>query len=241
MKRLVRALGYVLAALVVLGLGAFALLYWYVSNPRDDPQTLPAALISAQSPEGAALLAAADSKADYEPLHAAFQRQEKGSWCGVASSVIALHALDVAPSLTQATFFDDAASAVRSELRVTFGGMHLDELGALLDAHGAATVVVHAANSDLDSFRRAAVGNLATTGNVMLVNYLRERLGQGDPGHISPIAAHDAASDRILVLDTAAYKWPATWVTTSDLFDAMNTTDPASGKTRGYVEVSVRR
>jgi hypothetical protein len=237
MKRALRILGYVVGGLVLLAALGFALLFWWISNPATDPQKLPPALLSIDSSEGAALLESAAAKADHTPLHAAFQPQQKGSWCGVASSVIALRALDLAPKLTQEGFFTDRASAVRSELAVTFGGMNLDELGALLEVHGAKATVVHAADSDVDRFRAAATANLARSGDVVLVNYKRAKLNQGSPGHISPIAAHDATSDRMLVLDTAAYKWPATWVKTADLFAAMNTHDPASGKTRGFVEV----
>lgn len=241
MKRAVRIIAYVLAGLVGLALAAFGFMFWWISNPRDDPQPLPEALISLQAPEGAALLEAAETKADHALLSQAFERQQKGSWCGVASSVTVLKALQIAPRITQETFFDDEASAVRSELAVTFGGMNLDELGALLEAHGAKATVVHAADTDIEQFRSALIDNLASTDDAMLVNYKREVLGQGSMGHISPVAAHDAASDRVLVLDTATYKWPATWVATKELFAAMNTIDSASGKTRGYVEVAPRR
>jgi hypothetical protein len=37
-----------------------------------------------------------------------------------------------------------------------------------------------------------------------------------------------------------AYKWPATWIKSVDLCEAMNTTDPTNGKSRGFVEVSPR-
>ena len=56
---------------------------------------------------------------------------------------------------------------------------------------------------------------------------------------ISPLAAYDAKVDRFLILDVARYKYPPVWVKTSDLFDAMNTTDAANdNKTRGYVLVA---
>jgi hypothetical protein len=64
-------------------------------------------------------------------------------------------------------------------------------------------------------------------------------LGQEIGGHISPLAAYDAKSDRFLVLDVARYKYPPVWVRTADLFGAMNTVDKDNnGKTRGFVLVS---
>ena len=151
-----------------------------------------------------------------------------------------MRALGIAPTLTQEGFFTEAAANVRSEFRVTFGGMNLDELGALLEAHGATATVVHAADSDLERFRAAARANLADPTNVLVVNYQRERVGQGEMGHISPVSAYHPQSDRFLVLDTATYEWPPVWVPVEALFEAMNTVDPASGRTRGYVEVTRR-
>jgi hypothetical protein len=50
-------------------------------------------------------------------------------------------------------------------------------------------------------------------------------MGQETGGHISPLAAYDSKSDRFLILDVARYKYPPVWVSASDLFVAMNTTD----------------
>ena len=70
----------------------------------------------------------------------------------------------------------------------------------------------------------------------MIVNYLRGAIGQERGGHISPLAAYDADTDRFLILDVSRYKYPPVWVATEDLFTAMNTTDPDNEhKTRGFV------
>ena len=45
-------------------------------------------------------------------------------------------------------------------------------------------------------------------------------------GHISPLAAYDADTDRFLILDVSRFKYPPVWVGTAELFTAMNTTDP---------------
>ena len=68
----------------------------------------------------------------------------------------------------------------------------------------------------------------------MIINYLRMAIGQERGGHISPLAAYDAETDRFLILDVARYKYPPVWVTASDLFDAMNTPDADNeNETRG--------
>ena len=139
----------------------------------------------------------------------------------------------------QGSFFTAAASDVRPRRKVMMGGMSLPDLAGLLGAHGAAVSVQHATDSDLDAFREAVIRNLSTPGDYLLVNYQREVLGQNKVGHISPLAAYDRETDTVLIMDTASYSYPPTWVPVADLFAAMATTDRSSGKSRGFVEVSL--
>ena len=83
--------------------------------------------------------------------------------------------------------------------------------------------------------------NLEEPGDFILVNYQREVLGQRRVGHISPIGAYDAETDRVLILDTASYNYPPTWVPLTQLYSAMAAIDPASGRARGFVEVAASR
>jgi hypothetical protein len=104
------------------------------------------------------------------------------------------------------------------------------------------TVVRHADDSSVDRFRREASAALAAPGQHVAVNYLRSMIGQGQGGHISPLAAYDAASDRFLILDVARYRHAPVWVKTADLYAAMNTVDAsADGRRRGYVLVRAAR
>ncbi len=80
--------------------------------------------------------------------------------------------------------------------------------------------------------------NLKQSENFIIINYLRRAMGQKRGGHISPIAAYNKETDRFLILDVSRYKYPPVWVKTADLWKAMNTVDPVSGKTRGFVLVS---
>ena len=68
---------------------------------------------------------------------------------------------------------------------------------------------------------------------------LRKAIGQEAGGHISPLAAYDADTDRFLILDVSRYKYPPAWVTAAALFGAMDTPDSDNHDlTRGYVVVS---
>jgi hypothetical protein len=126
---------------------------------------------------------------------------------------------------------------VRSALEVTLGGMTLDQLAELLRAHDLSVSVVHAGDADLAAFRDVARANLVDPTDFLLVNYDRAALHQQGRGHISPVVAYHAETDRFLVLDVASHYYPPTWVPAIELWNAMNTIDASSGKTRGFVLV----
>ena len=227
----------VVVASVLCG-SAFAFLTWSISHPSVQVLPLPATLISLNAPEGREFRNRAEDRADLKALESHFEAQKYATYCGVASSVIALRTLGT--SVSQDTFFDEDASAVRSPWATFYMGMTVDQLGDLLVAHGVTADVVHAGDTTVDDFRSAARGNLSRAGDVMLVNYERSVVEQGSGGHISPVGAYDATSDRFLVMDVSAYKYPPVWMSAAALFAAMNTQDAASGATRGYVLVGTR-
>jgi hypothetical protein len=234
MKKVLKIVVSVLVAIVF----GFAGFVWWSLQPRPDPQPLPAALIAVTSPEGQGLLDDADAVADYQRLSESFQQQSLKSYCGVASGTIVLTALG--KNVSQHNFFTDEASRVRSRLSVMLGGMSLPEFAGLVEAHGAQVSAHYAESSSLEEFRAAVERNLSSEDDYLLVNYQREVLGQERVGHISPLAAYDRDSDRVLILDTAGYKYPPTWVPMESLFAAMSTVDSASGKSRGFIEISAR-
>jgi hypothetical protein len=201
--------------------------------PAAESLPLPGNLVSLSAAEGHRLLAESSSIADFQSLTTAFESQRRPAFCGVASSVTVLNALRPGQHLTQATIFADLPTA----LRVTFSGMTLQELGELLRRHGAEVEVVHAQDTTLEDFRIRARENLSRVRDYVLVNYQRGVLGQRESGHISPLAAYNAATDRFLILDVAAYRYPPTWVSAANLWNAMNTLDSTSGRTRGFAVI----
>jgi hypothetical protein len=102
--------------------------------------------------------------------------------------------------------------------------------------------------SSLDAFREA-VERACVESNydddeddkpleVMVVSYSRAILKQTGSGHFSPIAAYDKASDSVLILDTARFKYGAHWTKLPLIYDAMKPIDPDTSKSRGYALLS---
>ncbi|MGB3147099.1 MAG: phytochelatin synthase family protein [Paracoccaceae bacterium] len=210
---------------------------------------LPADVIAFDSPEGEALLLGAEARQDYFRLSQHFTTQINPAYCGPASMAMVLNALEVprpASDMTiglgmfdQENIFIPAAAAVKASTAVMKAGMTLDELGAFLAAHDLTATVTHAAESDAADFRAIAIAALEDREHFILVNYLRKAIGQEAGGHISPLAAYDAESDRFLILDVSRYKYPPIWVGAEALFAAMNTPDSDNGgQSRGFVLVS---
>lgn len=210
----------------------------YLGAPAHAPEPMPPHLIALDSPRGQVLLAGSDQVADYDELVEHFIPQTRRAFCGVASALTTLNAAKAtaSPLDQKALFAHPGVDA--NPLKVSFTGMSLRDFGSLLRAHGATVTVVHASDTDLDRFRELARRNLAREGDFLLVNYQRSHLGQSPMGHISPVAAYHEASDRMLVLDVAAHRYPPTWVETEILWKAMRAPlNESVATTRGFVVV----
>lgn len=239
MKRLI--VGFAVVTGLALLLGAGAVWNEYLRTPPVDLQQLPSNLVSLDSPAGQAFLAESDAVADYDDLSANFVAQSRKGYCGVATAVITLNADGATGTpLDQRSVFADP-SVDASPWKVSFVGMSLRELGELLRAHGAEVTVVKASSTDVGAFRRLARSNLGREGDYLLINYGRQHLGQAQSGHISPLAAYHAQSDRLLILDVAAHKYPPVWVRLDEVWDAMNAPlNPETSTTRGFIIVHER-
>lgn len=231
MKKALKVIALILLVLTA----SFASYVWCKLQPQVQNLPLPAHLVGIDSVQGLALLDSADSMADYRELAAAFQSQKLISYCGVASAVTVLNAMG--RKTTQNDFFTSEANEVRSRIQVTLGGMSLADLDGLMSAHQVNTELTYGDTISVDEFRSVIQSNLSREGDFLLINYQREILGQGRVGHISPIAAYDSASDRVLIMDTASYKYPYTWVPVDMLYASMQEADTATGSARGYIEI----
>ena len=216
-----------------------AIVTFVLSPPAVNLLPVPANAIALKSKAGQQLLAQSTIKADYASLSQNFQTQKLPAYCGVASGVMVLNALKrAAPPLNQDTFFTPEAQKIRTPLEVAFLGMSLAQLAALLKSHQVKVETHHAADTTIEQFRTQIKQNLASERNFVIINYDRAGIGQGKGGHISPLSAYHEQSDRVLIEDVSSYKYPPVWVSMSELWNAVNTKDNTTWRTRGYLLVS---
>ncbi len=219
-----------------------------MANAQAETLPVPENLIHFRSEPGEQLLLESDALEPYFPLSANFLTQKNQAYCGIASIVMVLNALEVpAPAspeyepyrtFTQDNFLDERTEAVLPREVLSKQGITLDEIGRLLALHPVEAMVHHASDSSVEKFRTVVQDYLSQEDRFVIVNYLRKAIGQEKGGHISPLAAYDTETDRFLILDVSRYKYPPVWVTAPELFAAMNTTDADNqNRTRGFVLV----
>ncbi|MBI1174096.1 MAG: glutathione gamma-glutamylcysteinyltransferase [Sideroxydans sp.] len=223
------------------------LLSFFIAAPSAGAAE-PPAVVYWNSDAGKTLRTHIPADADYWQLAPVFTAQRTQSYCAVASAVTVLNAMPIerpvdptyAPYayFTQRNFFTPAVSRIIDAQTVLAQGMTREEMARTLAAHGVKTSSIPGDRLDEASLRTLLQKALGDDGQFVLANYLRQSLGQVGGGHWSVLAAYDAQSDRVLILDVAKYKYAPAWVTISALHQAIATLDTTSHQSRGLVIVS---
>jgi hypothetical protein len=223
----------------------FTIIFLFSQSDFAATLNLPENLIGLDTPKGEQLLFSSTVHQSYMPLSMQFVTQNDQSYCGIATMVMVLNALniqapltpDIAPftTFTQSNIFNEKTERILPKATLLNEGMTLDQLGEMLKTFPLNIEVKHTSITNLNEFVSLAKEYLGTPNHYVVVNYLRSSIGQELGGHISPLAAYDKNTDRFLILDVSRYKYPPVWVKSSELFAAMNTFDSSSGKSRGFI------
>lgn len=217
-----------------------SLLLWLLLGHAAEPLFL-------DSPAGSERLLHTEAPGAYFKLQPHLESQQNLAFCGPASIAAVLNSLGVPRPedprrrpfayFTQDNIFTSASEAVKRRDQVASRGMTLDEMANFLQALGVRARAYHADQLDLAGVRALVRDAMVSPGSRIIVNYDRRMLNQMGAGHQSPLGAYDPASDSVLILDVAKFKYPPTWISLADLLRAMDTLDPDSGKRRGLVVV----
>lgn len=174
-----------------------------------------------------------------------FTTQSEPSYCGIASLSMALNALSIDPGRIWKgnwRWFDDSMMNCCEDLEVVkLKGITISKVACLARCNGAEVDVHYASNSTEDALRqhiKDVCCRQTSHAAVVLAAYNRPALGQTGSGHFSPIAAYSPASDMVLIMDVARFKYPPHWVPLAALFSAMCDNDEATGHSRGFLVLS---
>lgn len=176
---------------------------------------LPDGLVAFSSPDGKArfesALAAGTANAFF-PLVSQYQTQSHPALCGLTTLTIMLNALEIDPGrvwMDPWRWFAESLLDCCLDLDTArTQGVTMDQIASTARCNGAGVDVVR--NVSVDDARelvRRCVGP-QTHGEeeFAAISFSRRVLGQTGDGHFSPVAAYDAESDSVLILDTARFK-----------------------------------
>jgi hypothetical protein len=200
------------------------------------------------TPEGKTLRARMPADADYWQLAPTFAVQLTQSYCSVASAITVLNAMPIQKPVdptyapyayfTQSNFFTPGVAKIITPQTVLAIGMTREQMAETLSQQGVTAISIAGDTFSEESLRSLLKVALGDDGRFVLANYFRANLGQVGGGHWSALAAYDAQSDNVLILDVAKYKYPPVWVKLGTLLQAIATIDTTSNKARGLVMVS---
>ncbi len=204
----------------------------------------------------------------YFPLSEQFKTQDDPAFCGLGALTMVLNALAIDPGRTWKgpwRWFDESMLECCEPLEVVRArGICISKLDCLARCNGAATVLKYGESTGLAEFRQDIV-RITTGGQgpcqhrechdgahhnhhqhhhpqeqeeLMIVGYNRQVLGQTGTGHFSPVGGYHAGKDMVLIMDVARFKYPPHWVSVPLLWEAMQTVDAETQRSRGYLVVA---
>ena len=211
---------------------------------------VPSNLIAFDSATGIKLLKQSQHKVAFWKLMPYFTTEKGLAFCGIASAVMVLNALNIEPPLTpehapyrifnQDNFFNAKTLKITTPAMVNYHGVSLAEMSQALDTFAIKATSTYGSKITEKGFRKAAIAAVDSTHQFILVNFCRKYINEKGCGHFSPLAAYNAKTDRFLLLDVARYKYPPVWVKTADLYKSISTgLDSASNKSRGFILAAI--
>ena len=218
-------------------------------TPTDSHyrRALPVPLIPFSSDEGRALFSQALEAGTLEsffPLVEQFHTQTDPAFCGLGSLVMALNALGIDPQRVWRGpwrwFSEELLDCCTSLDQVRQRGLSLDEVACLARCNGADVSLARAEAADASMFRTAVQRAVRSRDSVLIVSYARALLEQTGGGHFSPVGGYHEQRDLVLVLDVARFKYPPHWVPLEALYRATCESDPATGRSRGWLLATKR-
>jgi hypothetical protein len=207
-------------------------------------RSLPNTLVSFSSDKGRAMFRAALDSGHCEGFFALceqFHTQSEPSFCGPGTLSMVLNALALDPRRIWKhpwRWFSEDVLSCLSHDEVRRNGMALRQFALIARCNGANASVHFADECTEEAFRRRVVHVSTTRHSHMVISFSRRALCQTGDGHFSPVGAYDPASDSVLVLDVARFKYPPWWASLSEVWKAMTAIDASTSRSRGYIILS---
>lgn len=193
--------------------------------------------IAWDTPEGISRIERSTAKANFWKIARFYECQIKPTYCGIASSVIALNCLLMDRSkgvfFEQSTLVSLHPEAINND-KLEERGLPLHELEHFLQAFPIKVQSYSALNYTDEEILSVLIAALKDPCQIVLGLYRRTEMKQEWGGHWSPVAAYDEVSHSFLVMDVARWKYPPVWVNADAFIQALKTTN-ILGVSRGFL------
>jgi len=207
---------------------------------------LPNHLVDFSSPEGKRLFGEALNEGhmeNYFMLAGQYFAQSDVAFCGLAVLCMVLNSLSIDPARVWKSpwrwYSEDMMGCCTPLEIIRKKGIDFDQFKSLAACKGANVYAIRFdENLTIEKFREDINRVTSSTGEFLVVCYHRKHVGQTGTGHFAPVAGYHHASDKVLLLDVARFKYPPHWVPIPLLFGAMKDIDPDTKKSRGYFLIS---
>ncbi|KAF9214797.1 hypothetical protein BGZ59_002936 [Podila verticillata] len=174
-------------------------------------------------------------------MFTSFNTQSDPAFCGVSSLSMVLNALEIDPRKqwrgVWRWYSDEQLDCCASIEEMKLKGITFNQFACLARCH-AKVIVKRADRHSLEEFRRDVQMVSQSSDYQLVISFSRAALGQTGSGHFSPIGGYHAGEDKVLVLDTARFKYPPFWATVAELWESLLPEDPETGLCRGYFVIS---
>ncbi|KAJ1733140.1 hypothetical protein LPJ72_003028 [Coemansia sp. Benny D160-2] len=205
---------------------------------------LPADLVSFTSEKGRKLFKEALNAGyaeGYFNLAGNFTVQSEPAYCGPSSLAMVLNALEVDPGRTWKGvwrwYSDELLESCRTESELKASGITFDQFLCLSSSH-AQVIAKRGTASSRNEFLRDIKYVTQRDDVFMVLSFSRSSLGQTGDGHFSPVGAYHPETNKVLVLDSARYKYPSWFCDVDKLYDSLQHLDKETNLPRGYFLIS---
>jgi hypothetical protein len=226
------------------------------------------------SEEGRQIIKKSKYNNDFYQLINFFEPQINPAYCGIATAVIILNAINYGkienqPDLSihkpledgggiikfnlnsQINFLNERTDKIKDRKIINYQqplqstkkfdpGLSLQDFATILTKiHGLKTRIYFVEtfnDKSIDHFRETLKDVLQDETRFLVANFDGYLINNKTSGHISPIAAYDQDSDRLLILDVATHKNKWQWVDLTKFYEAMHSLDGTSY--RGFVLIT---
>lgn len=208
-------------------------------------RALPPPSIELSSPEGTRLFTESlleGNAVGFFRLVEQLHTQNEPEYCGLASLVTVLNAMDIDPKRiwkgNWRFYSEELLNCCVPLTNVKRDGIDFDKLANLAICNGMHVEAKRGHEMDLSEFTTAVESAAKTLESCIILAYSRKQLGQTGDGHYSPMGAYHKKTNMVLILDCARFKYRPHWTPVPVLFDAMRALDEETKLPRGYLRLS---